>query len=348
MPLRYKRAKYAKAFSFSHTDPYTTIDGVQRTLSLGYRSVKQFTSATFDFDTETVSAGINYDYPITEYQRLGFGISAQRAELVATEGGSADQALDWVRNNGNPTLTCIEFDGDNVCTEADLDILTSKFDTFELTLGWRLEARNRAIFADRGMRHRFNVSYTLPGSEVEFWNVSYDYLQFIPLFAGFTLMFNLEAAYGKALGDTTALPPYRQFFAGGPESVRGFTESRLGPKDNFGRPYGGNLKTVAQTEILIPMPEKFRNSARFSLFFDIGNVFSDQNIVFLGRDQVTPIDYGFSYNELKQSAGVAVQWLAPLGVFRFSYAIPLNDKPANDVDWGDETEGFQFSIGQAF
>jgi outer membrane protein insertion porin family len=340
--------RYAKAFSFSHTDPYTTIDGVQRTLSLGYRQVKQFTSATSDFDTETITAGLNWDYPITEYQRVGIGISAQRAELVATEGGSADQALDWVRNNGNPTVTCIEFDGDNVCTPNDIDVLTSKFDTYELNLGWRLEARNRAIFADRGMRHRFNVSYTLPGSEVEFWNASYDYLQFIPLFAGFTLMFNFEAAYGKALGDTTALPPYRQYFAGGPDSVRGFSESRLGPKDNFGRPYGGNMKAVAQTEILIPMPEKFRNSARFSLFFDMGNVFSDQNIVFLGRDQVTPIDYGFSYHDLKQSAGVAVQWLAPLGVFRFSYAIPLNDKPPNDVDWGDETEGFQFSIGQAF
>jgi outer membrane protein insertion porin family len=43
-----------------------------------------------------------------------------------------------------------------------------------------------------------------------------------------------------------------------------------------------------------------------------------------------------------------VQWLAPLGVFRFSYAIPLNDKSATPTTYGDETEGFQFSIGQAF
>jgi len=86
-------------------------------------------------------------------------------------------------------------------------------------------------------------------------------------------MFNLEAAYGMALNDTTALPPYRQYFAGGPDSVRGFRASRLGPKDDFGRPYGGNIKTVAQTELLLPMPEKWRNSARLSMFYDIGNVF---------------------------------------------------------------------------
>src|SRR5690606_23890555 len=67
--------RYAKAFSFSHTDRYTTIDEVQRSISLGYRDVTQFTSATSDFDTETITAAINYDYPITEYQYVGAGIS---------------------------------------------------------------------------------------------------------------------------------------------------------------------------------------------------------------------------------------------------------------------------------
>jgi outer membrane protein insertion porin family len=189
----------------------------------------------------------------------------------------------------------------------------------------------------------------VPGSDVEFWTASYDYLQFVPIWRNFTLMFNLELGYGEALGDTTALPPYRNYFSGGPDSVRGFRESRLGPKDSpYGRPYGGNIKTVAQTEILLPMPEKWRNSARFSLFYDIGNVFSDQDVNFYAPDGTTPVDYGFSYDELKQSAGVAVQWLAPLGVFRFSYAIPLNKRGQTATRYGDETEGFQFSIGQAF
>lgn len=348
--------RYAKAFSFSHTDRYTTIDEVQRSISLGYRDVTQFTSAASDFDTETVSLGLNYDWPITEYQYIGVGISAQQAELVTTEGGSADQAVDWVRNNGNPRVTCRQVTLDEDCDDAfEFEVVSSKFRTYDFSVGWRYDSRNRAIFADRGMRHRFNVGYTIPGSDLEYWTASYDYLQFIPIWRSFTLMFNAELAYGKALGDTTALPPYRQYFAGGPESVRGFRESRLGPKDNFGRPYGGNIKTVAQTELLLPIPEKWRNSARFSLFFDIGNIFSDQDIVFRAPDDRDPatipaeIDYGFKYDELKQSVGIAVQWLAPLGVFRFSYAMPLNDKRDDtETRWGDEIEGFQFSIGQAF
>jgi len=348
--------RYAKAFSFSHSDRYTTIDEVQRTISLGYRDVTQFTSATSDFDTETITLGINYDWPITEYQYVGVGLSAQRAELVTSEIGSATQAVDWVRSNGNARTRCVDYRNSNGVCEPNLGeyfLYSSQFDTLELNLGWRYDSRNRAIFADRGTRHRFNIGYTVPGSDVEYWTASYDYLQFVPIWRSFTLMFNLELAYGEALGDTTALPPYRQFFGGGPDSVRGFRESRLGPKDNFGRPYGGNIKTVAQTELLLPMPEKWRNSARFSLFYDIGNVFSNQDIEFLGPpipgQEQRPVDYGFSYDELRQSAGIAVQWLAPLGVFRFSYAVPLKKVSGDTPEhYGDETEGFQFSIGQAF
>ena len=350
--------RYAKAFTFSHTDRYTTIDEVQRTFSAGYRDVTQFTSATSDFDTETITLGINYDWPITEYQYLGVGLTAQRAELVTSEGGSAEQATDWVRSNGNARTRCVDLFSDGICNpgtgSGDYFLYSSEFDTLELNLGWRYDSRNRAIFADRGARHRFNIGYTVPGSDVEYWTASYDFLQFIPIWRSFTLMFNVEMAYGEALGDTTALPPYRQYFGGGPDSVRGFRESRLGPKDNFGRPYGGNIKTIAQTEILLPMPEKWRNSARFSLFYDIGNVFSNQDIDFFGPQidpnaAPKPVDYDFSYDELRHSAGVAVQWLAPLGVFRFSYAVPLKKVSGDTVDhYGDETEGFQFSIGQAF
>jgi len=172
--------RYAKAFSFSHSDRYTTIDEVQRSISLGYRDVTQFTSAASDFDTETISLGINYDWPISEYQYLGIGATAQRSELVTTEGGSADQAVDWVRNNGNPRISCRQVVLDDDCDDDfEFEVVSSKFDAYELNLGWRYDSRNRAIFADRGMRHRFNVAYTLPGSDVEYWSASYDYLQFI-------------------------------------------------------------------------------------------------------------------------------------------------------------------------
>jgi outer membrane protein insertion porin family len=51
---------------------------------------------------------------------------------------------------------------------------------------------------------------------------------------------------------------------------------------------------------------------------------------------------------LKKSTGIAVQWLAPLGVFRFSYALPLNPFRGDGTRFADEEERFQFTIGQAF
>ena len=62
------------------------------------------------------------------------------------------------------------------------------------------------------------------------------------------------------------------------------------------------------------------------------------------------MSYRFTgFSSLKRSVGVAVQWLAPLGLFRFSFGVPLNAKRGDGVTtWGDETEGFQFSVGNAF
>ena len=336
--------QYSKVASLSHTDPYTTVDGVSRTLSATWRRISQFTSSSSDFQTETGTLGIDYGWPISEFQSLRLGMAAQKSDLFTDPNSSAAEASYWVQNNGN-TYTKTDTAG---IPPIEFTYYGTKFNTFELSFGWSYDSRNRSLFADRGARHRLGLSYTLPGSDVEFYTLNYDYLQFLPLSKWFTLMANTELGYGKALGSTTSLPPYRNFFAGGPESVRGFRESRLGPKDSFGNPYGGNIKLASQIEVLMPMPEKWRNTARFSAFFDIGNVFSDENINFVGRDGVTPVNYDFAFDKLRYSTGLAVQWLAPLGVFRFSYAIPLNASKGDSVEYKDETEGFQFSIGQAF
>jgi outer membrane protein insertion porin family len=336
--------QYSKVFSLSHTDPYTTIDGVSRTVSATWRRISQFTSSSSDFETETGTLGLDYGWPISEFQSLRMGLAAQRSDLFTDPNRSAQESLTWVQNNGNP-YTEQQLIG---VPPVAITYYGTKFNTFEYSVGWSFDSRNRALFADRGGRHRLTASYALPGSDVEFASINYDYLQFLSLGKWLTLMINSEAGYGQALGDTTSMPPYRQFFAGGPETVRGYRESRLGPKDSFGNPYGGNIKFTNQIELLLPMPAKWRNSARFSLFFDAGNVFSDDNVNFVGKDGVTPVEYEFAFDKLRMSTGVAVQWLAPLGVFRFSYALPLNEFKGNDIEYADETEGFQFSIGQAF
>ena len=341
--------RYSKVYGFSHTDPYTNIDGVARTMSFTYRDVTQFVSASSDFSSESLALGVDYGYPISEFQALRLGISAQRSSLITGE-GSADQAREWVRNNGDYRQQIIpEQDYGNGFIVPGTVLDTTQFDTYELVLGWSYDSRNRALFSDRGMRHTLSLSYTLPFSDVEYYSVNYDYLQFVPLVGRWTLAMAAELGFAMDIGPTTASPPYRNFFAGGPDTVRGYRESRLGPKDSFGNPFGGNLKVAARAELIIPTPEKWATSARATVFYDIGNVFSTGNrYLFTGIDGVTPVDYRFKYDKLKHSTGVAVQWLAPLGVFRFSYAFPLNAYRGDNVLFPDEEERFQFTIGQAF
>jgi len=330
--------RFQKLYSISHSDPYRTIDGVRRTMSVNYRDITQFTSAASDFSTTSAGATVDYGYPISEYQTLSFGGTYQHSELLSST-NSTQQAQDWVKNNGNPFIEDIG---------GGATFFGTAFDTFELIAGWTYDSRNRALFANRGTRQQFFLSYAVPGSDVEFFQARYNFTKYIPLWSNkWTLRLNAELGVGEALGDTTALPPYKQFYGGGPQSVRGFKESYLGPRDSFGRPYGGNMLVASQVELILPLPDKWASQARASIFYDVGNVFNTGEVKFTDK-LGSPIEYKPDVDELRTSVGIGVQWLAPMGLFRFSYAYPLNAYKGNDRYYGDEIERFQFSIGQAF
>lgn len=335
--LNANTGRFSTFYSLSHTDPYVTKNGISRTLGVNYRDITQFTSASSDFSTTSYGATIEYGIPITEYQSLSLGLSFNNAELLSST-NSTKQSQDWVRNNGNPFITNIN--NGSV-------FFGTQFTALEMIVGWVYDSRNRALFADRGSRQQIFFGYSVPGSDVEYYTARYNFTKYVPVYKQWTFRLNVELAYGEGLGDTTAIPPYKQFFGGGPESIRGYKESWLGPRDSFGNPYGGNVLVASQLELIIPVPEKFRSQARASFFYDIGNVFNSGEVEFTDK-LGSPISYKPEFNELRTSVGIALQWLAPLGLFRFSYALPLNEVAGNDRFYGDQIERFQFSIGQAF
>ncbi len=335
--LQINSGKFSKFYSVSHTDPYRSMDGIRRTLSVNFRDITQFTSASSDFSTTSAGATIDYGYPITEFQSVSFGLTFQHSELLSST-NSTKQAQDWVINNGNPFIEDV---GNGTI------YFGTEFNTIELNLGWSYDSRNRTIFATRGTRQQVFLSAAVPGSDVEYYQARYNFTKYFPISRKWTVRVNAELGIGEALGTTTAVPPYKQFYGGGPTSVRGFKESYMGPRDSFGRPYGGNVLVAGQLELIIPLPDKFASQARASFFYDVGNVFNTGEVAFTDK-LGSPIEYKPDFDELRSSVGIAVQWLAPLGLFRFSYAYPLNPYDGNDRYYGDELERFQFSIGQAF
>ncbi|MDG2375568.1 MAG: outer membrane protein assembly factor BamA [Woeseiaceae bacterium] len=335
--LNANSGRFSTFYSLSHTDPCTTLNCISRTVGVNYRDITAFTAAASDLSTTSYGASFEYGFPITEFQSLSLGVSFNKSELLSSARSTA-QAQEWVTNNGNPFITS---------SAGGMGLYGTEFNATELILGWIYDSRNRALFADRGSRQQIFLSYAVPGSDVEYFTARYKYTQYVPIYGPWTFRINAELGWGEALGDTTALPPYKQFYGGGPESIRGYKESWMGPIDSFGRPYGGNGLGASQLELIIPLPEKFSSQARASIFYDIGNLFNTGEVSFTDK-LGSPVEYKPEFDDLRTSFGLAVQWLAPMGLFRFSYSLPLNEFRGNDRFYGDRIERFQFSIGQAF
>ena len=342
LALNLSGGQYSKVYELSHTDPYTTIDGVSRTINFSYRDVDRITSTFSDFSTQTYVAGTDFSYPVTELQSVRFGASLQHVEL-ATFLSSSEQLQDWVRHNGDSFFK--QLSGDV--------LLGTIYDTVELSAGWGRDSRDRVLFPTYGSTHRFQVVSTLPGGgTVDYVRATFDYQQYFRLpFASWLgwlpFRFNTNVSYATAFGDTTAVPPNRHFFTGGPDSVRGFRENTLGPRDSLGNPFGGDAAISGQLEAIVPVGKKFEKNVRAAVFFDFGQSFYLGDTEFHDKAGFDA-DYGFDLQELRASVGVGVQWLAPLGLFRFSYAMPIRYHSETWRDYGDDIERFQFSIGNAF
>ena len=133
--------------------------------------------------------------------------------------------------------------------------------------------------------------------------------------------------YGDGYGDSESLPFFKNYFAGGSSSVRGFEARSLGPRDSSDDPdpFGGSKRFLFNASLLLPVGDGALDK-RISIFLDGGQVFSDEE--------------SFDTSNVRFSAGVGFNWISPMGPLSISYAIPLNDEE------GDELEKFQFSVGK--
>src|SRR6185503_17390001 len=219
-------SQYGQVFSLAHTDPYFTQDGVSRSLSASYIERERLTSSFSQFSTSTYSAGLGVGYPISENQYVNFGLTYSHEDLN-TVFSSSTQLRDWVRNNGDDYFRRVGRD----------PVLGTILDIVELTAGWGFDNRDRYLFPSRGGSHRLNFSITPPGGSVEFATASWKSQQFfrlpIPLIDRMPFSISTQIGWGTSLGDTTALPPHRHIFTGGSDSVRGFKDGTLGPRDSL-------------------------------------------------------------------------------------------------------------------
>jgi outer membrane protein insertion porin family len=280
---------------------------VSRGFNLFSTTVDAAQAGTAAYNSSTQGGGVFFGIPLSEDHRLNIGGDIERIYLD-TSSTSAQVAQDFVARHG---------DTNNLA---------------KLTLSWAKDTLDSTLVPSSGSIQRLTAEMVVPGSDIEYYKLTYLAGRYWPVTERTSFKLKGELGYGGAYGDTEELPFFKNYYAGGSSTVRGFKSRSLGPRDTLypDDPVGGNRRVLANMEYLFPMPGTPREekSMRLSLFVDGGMVY--------GRGE--DLDLG----QLRYSSGLAFNWFSPVGPLSFSYAIPLNDKPE------DKTENFQFTLGVPF
>lgn len=309
-------SKSQRTIALSVVQPYITPEGISRSWDVYDRSVDLKELEVADVKYDTRGFGVSWGIPFTELDRVFLG---GRFEMTDVKSNANSP---WCYQNYEDKY------GDNPMTVA-------------LTLGWSRDSRDNSLAPTRGVYQRLNGEFALPGFDIQYYKATYQYQQYIPLSRTWTLAFNGEVGWGDVYGKTDEFPFFKNFYAGGIGSVRGYNSGSLGPKkydpyDGDSDNLGGDRMLTGSIEILAPLPGGDRTLRVFG-FLDAGYVWGYEGVgVRQYRRQ------SMSLSDLRYSTGIGVAWISPLGPLKFSIAAPLNDKD------GDDIQRFQFQIGTGF
>lgn len=300
-----------KMYNFSILDPYYTADGISQNFSIFYRKVDAAQASITNYVTNSRGMNLSYGIPLGENTRISYGGGIERTELV-TVANTATQVYDFINSNNN---------GD------------PNYDLFRYTSNWSYDSRDKAIFPTAGNLTTISLDATVPGSDLEYYKLGMRYNQYFRLGEEYSFAWRLFLDYGAAYANTTTLPPYDTYYAGGSSTVRGYDTNSLGnpatTRDSNGNPMGGNRRVISSYELFLPNPFSDKSKeVRLSAFIDSGQIWAKSD--------------KFALSDLRYSVGVSMIWISPVGVLRFSLANAINTKPY------DQLKVFQFTLGTTY
>lgn len=302
-------SKIYRTIVVSETNPYFTDDGISRSYEAFVRTTRAPLYSTGDYKVQTTGGNIRFGVPFSEVDTVFFGFGVEHTDVL-TFADSPPPYIKYATDFGNGT--------------------EAKTNSFPLTTAWQRDSRDSALVPTVGRYQRANLELGLLG-DLRYYRGIYQHQYFKPLFSSMTLALNGEVDYGRGLGGKP-YPVFKNFYAGGIGSVRGFEASSLSVSPVLNQfPVGGQARLIANAEFQFPFPGSGTDrSLRWFTFVDGGNVFN--------------VEQGerFRASDLRYSAGIGISWISPIGPLKLSYGKPLNMKP------GDRVQHFQFQLGTGF
>ncbi|MGA8259359.1 MAG: outer membrane protein assembly factor BamA [Arenicellales bacterium] len=282
-----------KQIQLRYLNPYYTINGISRGFTLFQRKIDATNANTAPYVTDTLGAGVDFGFPLSEYTSLNLGLQVEDVRLKSTL-DTPQQFLTVIQNNPRNTI-------------------------LKTTGSFAHDTRDSRLFPSTGSIQRLGWQISTPPSELEYYKLTVrDDTYFRP--SDYVILKGSgEFDYGDGYGKDTTLPFFENFYAGGATSVRGYDARSLGPRDTGPNPQalGGDRRVLGNLEIQFPLHGESGQDKRISLFVDGGQVYGSGSSLDL--------------TEVRYSAGIAFSWFSPLGPLAISYAQPLNDKPGDSV-----------------
>lgn len=333
MQLSADSSKVNRHVNLSYVEPYYTADGISRTSNIYSTNTDASQANTAAYTSDTRGIGMTFGIPISESRSISLGMAYESINIEIPTTGAAQIATDFVTENGlYPNRQ-------------------SKTDSLvKLITGWAHDTLDNPIFPNNGTVNRITLEASVPGGDMEYYRISWTGSLYYTPVKDLTLKLKASLDYGEGYGDTSLYPFYKNFYAGGSSSVRGYQSRSLGPTDvgavppaDPTLPVGGNKRVLGNAEVLFPFPGAADNkSLRLSLFVDAGMVYGYERAVDPMTSAVTYNEQKVDLSELRYSSGIALNWFSPIGPISLSYAVPLNEQP------GDKIENVQFTLGQSF
>ncbi|MEK6349639.1 MAG: outer membrane protein assembly factor BamA [Burkholderia sp.] len=297
-----------RTLAVEQVDPYFTIDGIRRITDVYYRTSEPlYYSSTTDtsFRVITYGASMKFGIPFSETDMVFFGAGLEQNRLDV-DSTTPQSYIDYVNSFGRVS--------NNV----------------PVTVGWSRDNRDSTLIPSKGYMLQANAEYGTPIATTTYVKSDVQAQYYYSFARGFILGLNFQGGYGKGL-EGKPYPIFKNYYAGGIGSVRGYESSSLGPRDaTTGDPIGGSKMLVGNIELTVPLPGTgYDRTLRVFTFVDGGNVWgSEGNSV--------------GANGLRYSYGAGLEWISPIGPLKLDLGFPIVKHT------GDQYQKFQFQIGTSF
>ncbi|HSO09971.1 MAG TPA: outer membrane protein assembly factor BamA [Desulfoprunum sp.] len=190
------------------------------------------------------------------------------------------------------------------------------------------DSRDRILSASKGSYNLLSAEYAGGpfAGDAEFTKLEGSTSWYFPIF--WKTVFHFKGSAGQVFeNETDKLPVYERFYLGGINTVRGFDYGDISPLDPVtGERIGGDKMWYTNWEILFPLAEG--QGVQGLVFFDAGNVLDD--------------DEDWSVDSYRESVGLGLNWLSPMGPLKIVWGYNLD--PLDDED----DSVWDFSVGGTF